>query len=47
MLPSFRICFAVLLFAAGTALHAQRFTASGYVTDSATGEALIGASVFI
>ncbi|MBS1942216.1 MAG: TonB-dependent receptor, partial [Bacteroidetes bacterium] len=47
MLPPFRICLAFLLLSAGTALHAQRFTASGYVTDSATGEALIGASVFI
>src|SRR5690606_5623853 len=29
------------------AIAQDRFTASGYVTDSATGEALIGASVFI
>ncbi len=27
--------------------HAQRFTVSGFVTDSSSGEALIGASVFI
>ncbi|MBS1569284.1 MAG: TonB-dependent receptor, partial [Bacteroidetes bacterium] len=47
MRPPFRVLFAFLLLAAATALHAQRFTASGYVTDSATGEALIGASVFI
>lgn len=47
MLPPFRICFVLLLLAAGTALHAQRFTVSGYVTDSATGEAMIGASVFV
>ncbi|MCB0773829.1 MAG: carboxypeptidase-like regulatory domain-containing protein, partial [Flavobacteriales bacterium] len=36
-----------LLMLWGCMLHAQRFTVSGYVTDSATGEALIGASVYV
>ncbi|MBP8822632.1 MAG: TonB-dependent receptor, partial [Flavobacteriales bacterium] len=43
----FRQLSASLLLLGSTTLLAQRFTASGYVTDSATGEALIGASVFI
>ncbi len=47
MPPACRKFLTALLLLTGTALHAQRFTASGYVTDSATGEALIGASVFI
>ncbi|MEO8732718.1 MAG: TonB-dependent receptor [Flavobacteriales bacterium] len=43
----FRKLLAPLLFLIAFAAQAQRFTVSGYVTDSATGEALIGASVFI
>ena len=43
----FRSLLAPLLFLIAFAAQAQRFTVSGYVTDSATGEALIGASVFI
>jgi len=42
------VLFVLLSFCVGLLATAQdRFTASGYVTDSATGEALIGASVFI
>jgi len=44
---SFRKFLTPLLFLIAFAAQAQRFTVSGYVTDSATGEALIGASVFI
>lgn len=51
--PTFARCMPrlllILLLSAGwgTLVQAQRFTVSGYVTDSATGEALIGASVYI
>ncbi len=44
---SFRKLLAPLLFLIAFSAQAQRFTVSGFVTDSATGEALIGASVFI
>lgn len=42
-----RLPFLLLLTIVGLQAEAQRFTVSGYVTDSATGEAMIGASVFI
>ncbi|MFT3886048.1 MAG: TonB-dependent receptor [Flavobacteriales bacterium] len=42
-----RILLPFLLLPALASFAQSRFTVSGYVTDSATGEALIGASVFI
>ncbi len=42
-----RTLLSALLIAVAFAAVAQRHSVSGYVTDSATGEALIGATVFI
>ena len=47
-MPLFRrTLLSALLFAVALSAIAQRHSVSGYVTDSATGEALIGATVFI
>ena len=47
-MPLFRrTLLSALLFAVALSAIAQRDSVSGYVTDSATGEALIGATVFI
>ncbi len=47
-MPLFRrTLLCALLFAVAFAANAQRQSVSGYVTDSATGEALIGATVFV
>jgi hypothetical protein len=39
------LCIAALLFTAGLTAFAQKATVSGYITDSQTGETLIGAGV--